>query len=282
MNLPFVAQRMLNTPLLILPQKLEVIAGVLQDRLGVSQIARLGAWAEDDEVVKTGPPDQGFDSPGGVAIISVSGTLVQKSGYLRPFSGMTGYDGIRHAYSAALTDPSIKAIVLDIDSPGGEAAGCFDLADHIYANREVKPTFSILSEMACSGGFALASATSWRFIPRTGIAGHVGVVVAHSDMSKALDSAGIKMTIIAFGAHKADGNPYEPLPELVRSDIQAQVDFLGQLFCATMARNLGLTEKQVQNTEARVFTGQDAVDIGFADEVASPSDAFSQILESVK
>ena len=88
-------------------------------------------------------------------MIQVEGTLVQKLGTLRPYSGMTGYDGIRQNFLEALSDPAVEAIVLDIDSPGGEVAGCFDLVDTIYAARGEKPIWSVLSESAYSAGYAL-------------------------------------------------------------------------------------------------------------------------------
>ncbi|MCZ7176509.1 S49 family peptidase, partial [Salmonella enterica] len=76
--------------------------------------------------------DTGYDVVEGVAVIPIQGTLVQKLGTLRPYSDMTGYDGIRACFLQALNDSDVKAICLDIDSPGGEVAGCFDLADVIY------------------------------------------------------------------------------------------------------------------------------------------------------
>jgi ClpP class serine protease len=79
--------------------------------------------------------DPGYDNVLGVAVIPICGTLVQKLGSLRPYSGMTGYDGIRQAFLTAMEDPDISGICLDIDSPGGEVAGCFDLVDVIYGSR---------------------------------------------------------------------------------------------------------------------------------------------------
>jgi ClpP class serine protease len=90
----------------------------------------------------------------GVAVIQVHGTLVQRCGSLRPYSGMTGYDGLRQNFLTALVDPAAKAIVFDVDSPGGEVAGCFDLVDQIYQARGVKPIGAILSEHAFSAAYA--------------------------------------------------------------------------------------------------------------------------------
>ena len=105
----------------------------LAERLGVSKIMRMDgtevlaqplAFSGDDDFSGPGRARQtGYDLVGPVAVIQVEGTLVQKLGTLRPYSGMTGYDGIRQNFLEALSDPAVEAIVLDIDSPGGEVAG---------------------------------------------------------------------------------------------------------------------------------------------------------------
>ena len=103
--------------------------------------------------------DPGYDMIGDspIAMICVQGTLVQKLGTLRPYSGMTGYDGLRESILRAHADPAVEAIVFDIDSPGGEVAGCFDLVDTVYGLRGDKPMWSILSESAYSAAYAFAS-----------------------------------------------------------------------------------------------------------------------------
>ena len=136
-NLPFLAQRLFNTPLAITPAKAELVMAALADRFGITKLFRangdavalseFGFSESDDEV-----PDRYYDVVAGVAVIPINGTLVQKSGYMRPTCGMTGYDGIRANLSMALEDDGVRAIMLDIDSGGGEVAGCFDLVDAIY------------------------------------------------------------------------------------------------------------------------------------------------------
>jgi capsid assembly protease len=200
---PFLAQRLFNTPLAIHPRKAEVIVGALAERLGIANLTRLngevvtlpaGAFYLDDDEEFTAPgpsDDQGYDEVEGVAVIPVCGTLVQKLGTLRPYSGMTGYDGIRSAFLCAMEDEAVKAVVLDIDSPGGEVAGLFDLCDEITAARAEKPIWAILNECAYSAGYALASCAKRIIVPRTGGTGSIGVLCVHTDFSKALSGAGI-------------------------------------------------------------------------------------------
>ncbi|HHX9043194.1 TPA: S49 family peptidase, partial [Yersinia enterocolitica] len=159
MNLPHLAQRLFNTPLALHPHKAEVVMAALTDRFGLTRIQSNTDWGEEeDEFFSRKGRDCGYDVIEGIAVIPVQGTLVQKLGTLRPYSGMTGYDGIRASFLTAINDDAVKGICFDIDSPGGEVAGCFDLVDEIYAARGAKPIWAILSENAYSAAYALASA----------------------------------------------------------------------------------------------------------------------------
>lgn len=294
-HLAHLAQQILNKPLLIHPDKANVILAALADRLGITKISRASVMEDDEggatfEVYDTTPgamagqgsnPRLGYDKAQGVALITIAGTLVHRLGTLRPYSGMTGYDGIRQNVLMALADPEVNGILLDLDTPGGEAAGCFDLVDTLYAARGQKPIWAICNEMAYSGGMAIASAADRIIVPRTAGVGSVGVVVVHMDWSDAVADAGLKVTIITYGARKADGNPFERLPESVQSRIQSDVDTIGALFVNTIARNRGISAKAVRDQQAACFMGQAGVDAGLADAVMSPEDCFAEFVESL-
>lgn len=285
MNFPHLAQRLFNRPLALHPQKAEVVMASLTERLGISHIqaAVPQAFVDDDSFKRpVEKRDRGYDTVAGVAVIPILGTLVQKSGSLRPYSGMTGYDGIRQAFLTALYDPDVKAIVLDIDSPGGEVAGCFDLVDEIYKARGRKPIWSILSESAYSAAYAIASAADRIFVPRTGGVGSVGVIVIHMDWTKKITDEGLTVTIITYGNRKAESNPYRKLSDEARDAIQSDVDEIGRLFVSTVSRNRGISEKVVRNTQAQCFMSAAGVEIGFADEVASPDQAFRKLLNLIE
>lgn len=242
MNLPHLAQRLFNTPLALHPRKAEVVMAALTDRFGLTRIQSM-SWDDDDDSFSRQARDTGYDVVEGIAVIPIQGTLVQKLGTLRPYSGMTGYDGIRACFLQALNDSEVKAICLDIDSPGGEVAGCFDLVDEIYAARGSKPVWAILSESAYSAAYALASAADKIIVPRTGGVGSVGVIVMHVDWSQKIKKDGLAVTIITYGDRKAESNPYEPLSETARKAIQSDIDEMGRLFVSTVSRNRGITEK---------------------------------------
>lgn len=285
------AQRLFNVPLAIHPKKAEIVMGALAERLGIVSVANTerlpasGFFYDDDDDFGFGGPgatvtDPGYDLVEGLALIQVSGTLVQKLGSVRPFSGMTGYDGIREAFGAALLDDAVEGIVLQIDSGGGEVAGCFDLVDDIYAARGQKPIAAILDENAFSAAYAIASAADPGriYVPRTGGTGSIGVICMHVDWSEALSKAGLRVTFIHYGERKTDGHPEIPLTPEALAAFQTDIDAMGDLFVQTVARNRGLDADKVRGFEAGTFQGAAGVAAGLADKVMAPAAALQVLL----
>ncbi len=278
----FLAQRLFNVPLAIHPSKAEVVIAALSERMGITHRVKAMEDDWDDDFDASAPSrNVGYDVVGGIAIIPVEGTLVQKLGTLRPYSGMTGYDGIRQNFLTAMQDTSVKAIMLNICSPGGEVSGCFDLVDLIYMHRGRKPIEAVLDEYAYSAGYAIASAADRITVPRTGGVGSVGVITVHVDMSKAIADAGLKVTFITHGALKAEGAAELPLSDEALSRIQSDINTMGELFVQTVARNRNISADVVRGFEAGTFLGQNGVEVGLADEVMSPDAAFSALYQSL-
>lgn len=279
MKLPLLAQRLFNTPLAIHPRKAEIVVAALAERLGISHISTdYAAWSEEDETFSRPARDGGYDVVGGVAVIPVEGTLVHKLGALRPCFGMTGYDGIRQTFLGAMADPEVRAICLDIDSPGGEVSGCFDLVDMIYQARGEKPIHAILTEGAYSAAYAIASAADRIIVPRTGGVGSIGVIMIHCDFSQQIKDEGIKVTIVKFGSRKMEVNTLTPLSDEARAAVQHDVDETGELFVNTVARNRGLSASVIRDTQGATFTASEGVALGLADEINAPDAAFLNLL----
>lgn len=286
-RLAYLSARVFNTPLAIHPQKAEVIMAALAERLGVVSLENFAPrpmMFEGEEMFEDPAKEEysAYEIIKGAAIIPIHGTLVNKLGSLHPYSGMTGYDGIRQNFLMAMNDPEVKGIAFDIESPGGECAGCFDLGDLIYSYRGVKPMVSILSEYAYSAAFCLASAADRVYIPRTGGVGSVGTICLHVDMSKALANAGLKVTMIHFGDRKIDGHAEIPLSKEAAERMQADIDDLGEMFIAAVSRNLRLDRERVLSTQAGCFMGAKAVEVGFAHKVLPPDEAFSEFVQSLQ
>lgn len=287
MNFPHVASRVLNTPLLLEPGYARMFFNALASRLGIKNLYDAeGLIAGSEKLrVRAGPAGEGgavesgryrpYRLVNGVAVLPVEGTLVHKHGYLQPYSGMTGYDGIIERLKMALGDAKVNGVLLDFDTPGGEVAGCFDAAQHIrkLADSSEKAVWGLCCDMNASAGMALASSTQRRLITQTGIAGSVGVVMGHVSYEDYLEKEGIDVTLIHSGAHKVDGNPYENLPEDVLESFQSQSDKLRDEFASLVSELTGMDKQAVLDTEARCYRGQEAIDVGFADELVNGNQA---------
>lgn len=289
-----IAQRAFNTPLMVDPAKALAFLSGLGPRITGREITFHGLDVESaDQSAATLPAraslfgndlaqrhqrngTQPFALVDGIAVIEIAGTLVHRGAWIGQSSGLTSYEGIAAQIDAAIADPAVRGIALDIDSFGGEVAGAFDLADRIRAARTQKPIHAFVAEHALSAGYVLASQADRIILPRTGAVGSIGVVALHTDMSGALDQKGIAVTLIHAGAHKIDANPYQPLPKAVGDQMQRELEVVRFLFAETVAAGRGdrLTQTAALATEAAVFRGADAIAAGLADELADPVTAF--------
>lgn len=258
------ARRLFNKPIALAPSEADVVAALLRNPQAV-------AYVQQDYRREYGLID-------GVAIIPVRGVLFQQSCY---WWDSTGYDFIRRGFLAAVQDPEVKAIVLDIDSPGGEVAGCFDLVDTIYNARGAKPIHAILDESAYSAAYAIASAADSITVPRTGGVGSIGVIWMHMDFSQALANYGVNVTFITYGDRKADGHPEIPLDKEAKARFQTDINSMGELFVETVARNRNIAASKVRDTEAMTFLGANGVDQKLADAVMAPDAAFRALLDKL-
>lgn len=217
------------------------------------------------------PQNKPFAFAEGMAIIPVHGVLLNRFGGSYGF--VTGYNFIRRQVQLAAADPDVEGIIFDIDSPGGEAAGCFELCADISEAAKAKPMLSVVDSSCYSAAYAIASATGNISVTPSGGAGSIGVLSMHVDMSKMLDDVGIKVTMFKFGEHKADGNPYEALSADAKKRYQESVDKSGEAFVALVAANRDMEPAKVKATEARTYKASDALSLGLIDTVAPPSQA---------
>ena len=300
------ADRVLNRPLLLLPEKLAVITEVLSGRIGIDAagvefgprdrqaVSALDAALlpgatrftgesvdrdADGRAVKSLPYRR---TPEGVAIITITGSLVNRGAWVGASSGLTSYEGIAFQIESATRDPKVRSIILDIESPGGEAVGAFETAALVRKCGAAKPIFACVNGMAASAAYAIASGAKAIMSSETGLAGSIGVVMMHADYSRAVDRAGITPTFIHAGAHKVDGNPYEPLSKEVKADLQAEVDKFYDLFTNTVAEGRGkrLSATAARATEARCFIGAAAKDAGLVDEIGGFADLLGSLSSS--
>lgn len=267
---PRIASRLFNRPLLISRAKLDVVLSVLIPRLTSGT-----APPPPAELIVSEPTYREFEVlDGGVAIIPVCGSLVHSAkGGPDPESGLTSYPMVRRWLDQALDDAQVTAIVLDVDSPGGEASGVFDLAAYIRAARARKPIVAVADEMAFSAAYAIVSAAERVFVPRLAGVGSVGVIAVHVDQSRHDAAQGLKYTAVFAGERKNDFTPHEPLSREALEILQGEINAVYDIFVAEVSAGRGLDESRVRATEAGLFFGDEAVAAGFADEVATVDDA---------
>ena len=272
-DLPYLASRLYGTPLLVARPKLEIILGVVARKLAGDTLATPPPANVDAGM--TG----GLQNLEGIAVIPVLGTLVRRSSYIGAASGLTSYHDIEAMAEAAFADPMVKAVLLEIDSSGGEAGGVFDLAQRLRALSQTsgKPLWAIADEAALSAAYAIACAADRLWLTRTAEVGSIGVVAVHVDESVADAKAGMSYTFLHAGAHKVDGHPHAPLPAPVAADIQADIEQLHTQFISLVAGFRRLTPEAIRDTEARVYRGEAALQAGLADQIGTRAEAITAL-----
>ena len=208
-----------------------------------------------------------YRAVGDVAVIPVLGILIHRGGPHGPFAT---YESLKFQINEAAKDTSVKSIILDIDSAGGEAIGAFETADVVRAAAQIKPVVAMATGLCCSAAYAIASAATKIVTSRSSVIGSIGVVLLHADYSHALHERGVVPTLIHAGKKKVDGTPYKPLTDEVKASLKAEVETFQSLLVSTVANNRpGLSRKAIRAMEADTYIGAAAVAIGLADAVGS-------------
>lgn len=288
-----IAQRVFNVPLCIEPSKAEVVSAALHQRLGILSVQRLDSTvmginemkAMTDDAYRSSRSDKVFHLDHGIAVIPIVGTLLHKFGWLDPVSGMTGYDGILRKLRAALADNDVKAIWLDIDSPGGECAGLFatvrEIGENAKAGSGTKPIWAYCNEMACSAAYAIASVCDKVYAPREAMIGSIGAVIMHADFSRRMEADGIRVTIIRGGERKARGNAYEELDDETLFQLQDAVEKTRREFAQYVAVGRNINVLKVLDTEANWFDGEKAYEIGLIDGIMDETEAWNSLVDQL-
>lgn len=276
--LPEIASRLLNTPLLVHPRKAEVLLWVLGPRIGIKAEALPDIERRPDASrfvgLKSGEGAYAIER--GVAIIPVLGTLVNRGAWLGSYSGLTSYEGLEASLERALADDAVSRIVLDINSPGGEATGMARIVAAVRRARAIKPVVALVNDMACSAAYAIAAQADAILVSATSMVGSIGVVWVHFDHSEALAAQGVKPTILHKGARKKDGNPLEALSSEAAASIDAELEAFYAVFIDVVAESRQqLNDAALRAMEARTFTGRAAIDNGLADAMGGIEEAIT-------
>lgn len=247
-----------SRPWLMLPEALDGLMAIA-DRQGDPEAleARLGRQLENTRAVTV---------RNGVAIIPVVGPIMRYANLFTRISGATSTQELATDFQAALDDPKVKAIVFNVDSPGGEANGINELSDMIHAARGKKPIKAYGGGSVASGAYWVASAADELVVDDTALMGSIGVVV--EVVTREAREGEKRWTITS---RNAPNKRPDISTEEGRAEISKTIDALGDVFVAKVARNLGVDADKVpaMGDHGGLMVGAAAVKAGLAHRLGS-------------
>lgn len=254
------------SPWAIDPIKLAVISSFLSRKARGEQIPEYEIEAAKQKARKAGPTP-----PGGVGLVPIYGTITQRADLFTEWSGGTSTDAVGQRIDELSADPNVRAIVLDVDSPGGSVYGVAELADKIRAVAKDKKVIGVANSEAASAAYWLLSQASEVVVTPNGQVGSIGVYVMHVDQSEALRALGQEVTFVSAGERKVAGNSYGPLDQIGREELQKSVDDYYAKFTASVAKGRGRMQSTVQGGFGKggMVRAEEAVSEGMADKIGT-------------
>ena len=276
-SLAQIAGRVLNRPLLLHPDKADLILHVLQGRIGIEPLQTV--TPETNRFVGTYRRDNGgvgsMRVENGVAILPIVGSLVNRGAWIGASSGLVSYEGIAAQLREAETDPDVRAILLDIDSPGGEATGMFAAAKLVSAVNKTKPVVAFVNDVAASAAYGIASAASEIIVSPTSMVGSIGVITEGFGYDSIMERVGVERRVLQAGKFKALLDPYAPANGGVTEHWQAMLDEVHEQFITAVKEGRGdrlNLDLEPDLFEGLIFTGHRSVELGIADDLGSLND----------
>ncbi len=215
------------------------------------------------------------------AVLPLHGVISHRSGGLLELFGFgTSTESFGKLFVRVMDDPMIDAVLMDIDSGGGEHSGTPELSRMIFENRGRKKITAIANSMAASAAFWIGSAADEFIVTPSGMVGSIGVMRIHTDETAAAEKAGVRFTVLRSAPYKYEGSSIEPLADSARAHFQSIIDEAHGQFVADLRRNLGhrLSRQQVQAlADGRLYSAPEALRRGFVDRVASFDDVLGEI-----
>jgi signal peptide peptidase SppA len=209
------------------------------------------------------------DGSKGVSVITISGPLSYRGG--------VDYESIASEINRAAADASTGAILLRLDSPGGDAAMVDVAGAAIRQANKAKPVVAFVDPHAFSAAYWLASQASRVVMGPGAMVGSVGVISRHFDLRGLAEKFGVKITEFTYGDKKNLFSLFREVDEKATSDADRILKAIGDDFVAAVAAGRGISEKEVRATQAAVFTAQQALDNGFADASAHFADLLAEM-----
>lgn len=228
--------------------------------------------AEDRRPVASSARDRiGAARAGSVEVIPIAGVITQRYSFMTWLMGGTAVEDVRAALREAVGDSEVRAVVLDIDSPGGVVDGLTELAADMREMAAAKPIVAVANPTAASAAYWIASQAAEVVVTPSGSVGSVGVYALHMDWSRALDAEGVTPTFISAGPFKVEGNAFEPLSDEARDAIQSEVDHFYSMFVGDVAKGRNVSRSVVTDAYGggRMVMPPAALSAGMVDRVES-------------
>ena len=268
----------LTSPWAIKPEKLLEIHGIYRTHLRGEKIDLAVLEAKIGGPLANEPKP--YDVVSGVAIIELEGIVAKRMNLFTKISGGISTYHIQQQFAAAMADRKVRAILLNIDSPGGGVDGTAELAEMIHSARGEKPIVAWTDGMMASAAYWIGSAADAVYISGDTVdVGSIGIVAAHTDFSKFDENLGIKTTEITAGKYKRIASEYFPLSKEGKAYIQDQVDYVYSVFVDAVAKHRGVSAEEVlqRMADGRIFIGRRAVESGLVDGVSTMEELISKL-----
>jgi len=220
----------------------------------------------------------GQDSTGrSVGVIQINGMIVSGADSSSLFTAVAGSEVIMEQLRRAADDPSIKAVVLRLNTPGGSAAASQEIALEIDRLRQSgKKVVASMGDVAASGGYWIACRCD-KIVANPGtMTGSIGVIMETQNLQGLYDKLGIDPVVFKSGPHKDMGSSSREVTEQEQQIFQGMIDDIYQQFVETVAEGRGMDQKRVRElADGRVFTGNQALEIGLVDDLGNYYDALA-------
>lgn len=269
------ADRLFNQPLLSTESLAHSAASYLNSRM-LNDVKEYAAINFDKPV---GEASNLLKVKDDIAIVPIMGGLTHRMSGMDAIctGGLSSYEGLRRAFDEALADDKIKTIVMHIDSGGGEASGCFELARHIMSSRSDKKIIAYVDEFACSAAYALTAAADEVVAAPDANVGSIGVIMVHQELTEAFKKNGITVSVIKAGEFKGTGSPFQALTEESKNLLQTRINETYNSFVNYVAEARGISVETVKSTEAKVFPAKEALSLGLIDSIKSNDEFLSYL-----
>lgn len=250
-------------------EKLEAICDLIELRAA-------GGRRTEDEIraVTRARESRVVQGGGGVVVIPVTGVITQRAGMMTQYSGGTSTEKLGAQFDQAMANGDIRAIVFDVDSPGGNVEGVPELAAKIYEARGKKRVVAVVNSLMASAAYWIGSACDEVVCTPSGLTGSIGVFSVHTEFSEMDAKLGVKTTIIRAGKFKAEANSFEPLSDEAEGHIQATVDEYYGLFTAAVATHRKTSVEAVRGGygQGRTLTAKASKRANLVDRIATLED----------